>query len=68
MTSLCPPTSLRSSGTESVSASAETVGSLELGGHLVDANLGAVVVPARLPGHTNRADHVGGALLTLGAL
>jgi hypothetical protein len=33
-------------------------GSLELGRHLVDACLGAVVVLARRPGHANRTDHV----------
>ena len=32
--------------------------SLKLGGHLVDASLGAVVVLARRPGHANRTDHV----------
>jgi hypothetical protein len=34
------------------------IGSLELGGHLVDTSLGAVVVLARRPGHANRTDHV----------
>ena len=34
------------------------IGSLELGRHLVDASLGAVVVLARRPGHTDRTDHV----------
>ena len=33
-------------------------GSLELGRHLVDACLGAVVVLARRPGHADRTDHV----------
>ena len=33
-------------------------GSLELGRHLVDACLGAVVVLARRPGHANGTDHV----------
>ena len=32
--------------------------SLELGGHLVDTSLGAVVVLARRPGHADRTDHV----------
>jgi hypothetical protein len=34
------------------------IGSLELGGHLVDASLGAVVVLARRPGHADRTDHI----------
>jgi hypothetical protein len=34
------------------------IGSLEQGGHLIDASLGAVVVLARQPGHPNRFDHV----------
>jgi hypothetical protein len=33
-------------------------GSLKLGGHLVDAGLGAVVVLARRPGHANRTNHI----------
>src|SRR5271166_4831148 len=45
-------------GDEIAVVAQDAVGSLKLGGHLVDASLEAVVVLARRPGHANRTDHI----------
>jgi hypothetical protein len=63
-TFLCLLRSLRSSGTNPSRRAHQgpmamkLIGSPELGRHLVDACLGAVVVLARRPGYADRTDHV----------